>query len=110
MAAEPRIAIPLRSRAEKRAAERFGVNMPVRVEGHETVTQDLSASGIAFESDRPYAPGDRIQVTIEYLMDGHDYPLSCDAVVVRCEANGSMYSVGARLLVPLDAGDEDSLP
>jgi hypothetical protein len=107
--AEPRITIPLRTR-DQRVAERFDVNMPVQVEGHATVTQDLSTHGVGFDSDRPYAPGDRIQVTIEYLMDGHDFPLQCEAVVARCERDGDKYKVGARLIAPFDGIPETTVP
>jgi len=99
-----RIALPLRTRAEKRQAERIGVNMPVHVDGRQSITRDLSASGLSFESDRSYAPGDRINLTIEYLLDGHSYPLECEVEVVRVEPSGGRFTIGARLLAPLSQG------
>jgi hypothetical protein len=107
---EPRITIPLRSRAEKRQAERFEVAMPVRVEGAGGNTLDLSASGLAFESERPYAVGEQLEVTIEYVMDGHDYPLRVQAEVVRCDAEGERWRVGARLLSPIAESPYDTAP
>lgn len=107
---EPRIAIPLRSRTHQRIAERFEVNLPVKVQGRAAITHDLSTHGLAFESDRPYAPGDRVRVTIEYLLDGHSYPLQTDAIVARCEKQGDVFVVGASLVVPLADGPGQTLP
>lgn len=98
MAAEKlTIAVPLRRREDRRAAERFVASMPASVNGGEATTQDLSATGLSFVVDRPYAPGDRIDVTIEYLLDGHHYPLQCEAEVVRVQQGPQGYTIGARL-------------
>lgn len=96
------IPVPLRTRDERRQAERFAAAMPVSVAGREATTQDLSASGLSFRSDEPYAPGARVEVVIEYLLDGHQYPLRCEAEVVRClpEGEGEGYTIGARLTPP----------
>ncbi|MEJ8838886.1 PilZ domain-containing protein [Ramlibacter sp. AN1133] len=104
------IPVPLRSRSERREAERFGAAMPVSVDGAPATTQDLSASGLSFLSDRAYEAGARVQVVIEYLLDGHQYPLRCEAEVVRSEPAEGGFRIGARLLprpelVPLTVGD-----
>lgn len=106
--AEPRIAIPLGG-ADQRAAPRFGVEMPVQVEGASGVTHDLSANGLCFEAARAYEPGERVAIVIEYLLDGHNYPLRCEAEVVRCQAHGARFLVGARLLSPVAEGPYDVL-
>jgi hypothetical protein len=77
------IPVPLRARGERREAERFEAAMPVRVDGEAATTRDLSASGLSFLSERAYDPGARIEVVIEYLLDGQQYPLRCEAEVVR---------------------------
>lgn len=82
---------------ERRRAERFGAVMPVTVEGREATTQDLSTSGLSFVADRPYEIGTRVAVVIEYLLDGHQYPLRCEAEVVRSDAIEGGWQVGARL-------------
>lgn len=106
--AEPRIAIPLGG-ADQRAAPRFGVEMPVQVQGAAGVTHDLSANGLCFEAARAYAPGERVPIVIEYLLDGHNYPLRCEVEVVRCQAHGARFLVGARLLSPMAEGPYDVL-
>lgn len=90
------IPVPLRA-SDRRQAERFGAAMPVSVAGRPATTQDLSATGLAFVADRPYEPGSRVEVVIEYLLDGHQYPLRCEAEVVRSDAVGGGWRIGARL-------------
>jgi hypothetical protein len=92
------IAVPLRTGAERRAADRQAAAMPLSVEGRRAVTQDLSASGLSFASDRKYEPGARLEVVIDYLLDGHHYPLPCLAEVVRAEPTADGFLIGAKLV------------
>jgi hypothetical protein len=92
------IPVLLQRRDERRRAERFVAAMPVSVDGHEGTTQDLSSTGLSFIADRPYDLGARVEVVIEYLLDGHQYPLRCEAEVVRVHASGEGYTIGARLM------------
>jgi hypothetical protein len=91
------IAIPLHTRDERRRGDRFVAAMPVSVDGHQGTTQDLSSTGLSFHADRHYEPGSRVDVVIEYLLDGHHYPLRCQAEVVRCQPAQDGYTIGARL-------------
>jgi hypothetical protein len=93
-----KIPITLRNHDERRRAERFVASMPVSVNGLEGTTNDLSISGLSFHADRSYEPGARIDVVIEYLLDGHQYPLACQAEVVRSQADHDGFTIGARLL------------
>lgn len=93
----PTVTIPLHTRDERRRAERFAAAMPVSIDGRAGTTEDLSSSGLSFLADRPYEIGSRIELVIEYLLDGHNYPLRCEAEVVRIEPSGEGYRVGARL-------------
>ena len=109
------IPVPLQSGSERRQAERFGATMPVTVDGHTGSTHDLSTTGLSFVADRPYDTGARVSVVIEYLLDGHQYPLHCEAEVVRSEAIGEgTWRVGARLmpqsqLDPVPVADADAV-
>src|SRR4051812_23806968 len=91
------IPVPLHTRDDRRRAERFVAAMPVSVDGHDGTTQDLSSSGLSFTADRDYAPGTRVEVVIEYLLDGHHYPLRCEVEVVRSTPSKEGYTIGARL-------------
>lgn len=95
---EPRVVVPLRRRQERRGAERFEMELPLSVTGGQGgVTRDLSLSGLSFTARQPYAVGEKIVLTVEYLLDGHNFPLRCEAEVVRCEACPGGYTVGAKL-------------
>lgn len=109
------IPVPLRTRAERRQAERFAAAMPVSVQGREGTTQDLSTTGLSFHADRDFAPGTVVEVVIEYLLDGHQYPLRCEAEVVRSVPDGDGFVIGARLaprsqIAPLAVGDATDPP
>jgi len=96
--AEPRVVVPLRRREEKRGAERFDMELPLAVAGGQGgVTRNLSLSGLAFTSRQPYVVGEHIAITVEYLLDGHNFPLRCEAEVVRCDPCEGGFTIGARL-------------
>lgn len=94
----PTIPVVIGKPRDRRAAERFAAAMPLRVDGEPGTTEDLSTGGLSFLAQQEYAPGARIHVVIEYLLDGHNYPLRCEAEVVRAERAGDAWRVGARLL------------
>jgi hypothetical protein len=99
---------------ERRQAERFDAAMPLTVDGRQGTTQDLSATGLSFLAERPYEIGSRVDVVIEYLLDGHHYPLRCEAEVVRSDAAEGGFRVGARLMPqsqadPVSVADADSV-
>ena len=96
---EPKVVVPLGRLEEKRGAERFEMEVPLSVEGgHQAgVTRDVSVSGLSFTSREPYAIGERIELTVDYLLDGHNFPLRCEAIVVRCDAGRAGFTVGVRL-------------
>jgi hypothetical protein len=99
---QPRVIVPLGQCPEKRAAERFEVSLPLQLaDGQHATTRDISASGLSFNSQRSYPLGSRVDLTIDYVLDGHNFPLQCEAEVVRCVAQGRGFTVGARLIVPL---------
>ncbi|HYF17801.1 MAG TPA: PilZ domain-containing protein [Ramlibacter sp.] len=94
----PRVVVPLRRREEKRGAERFDMELPLSVaNGQAAVTRDLSVSGISFTSRQPYVVGERLELTVDYLLDGHNFPLRCEATVVRCDACPGGFTIGAKL-------------
>ncbi|HYF43201.1 MAG TPA: PilZ domain-containing protein [Ramlibacter sp.] len=99
--AQPRVIVPLGRCPEKRAAERFEVSLPLQLQdGQRATTRDISAGGLSFESRTAYPVGSRIDVTIDYVLDGHNFPLQCEAEVVRCVPAGHGFTIGARLVAP----------
>jgi hypothetical protein len=94
----PTISVPLERRDNGRRADRVFASMPVTIDGREGTTQDLSSTGLSFFWDQPYEVGARVDVVIEYLLDGAHYPLHCQAEVVRVAACEGGYAIGARLM------------
>ena len=90
--------VPLRRRQERRSADRFEMELPLAVAGAQGgVTRNLSLTGLAFTARQPFVLGEQVEVTFEYLLDGHNFPLHCRAEVVRCEPCEGGFTVGARL-------------
>ena len=91
---------------DQRAGDRFGIALPITMEGIEGESHDISETGILFETAAAAEPrvGAKIDMTLEYSMDGHDYRAQCEAEVVRVERVGSKVNVAARLLTPLLSG------
>ncbi len=91
---------------DQRSGDRFGIALPVTMEGAEGQTLDISETGILFETDADSQPqvGARIALTLEYSMDGRQYHARCDAEVVRVERVGGKVNVATRLLSPLPSG------
>lgn len=86
--------------SEQRLSERLAVGLPCTIDGQQAQTNDLSATGLSFESKTCHAVGDVIQMTVRYGLDGHNVLLPCDVEVVRMEPEGDHFNIGARLIRP----------
>jgi hypothetical protein len=86
--------------------DRFGIALPVTMEGGEGETLDISETGILFETAAASRPrvGSRIAMTLEYTLDGNVHRTQCDVEVVRVEQVGNRVNVATRLLSPLQDG------
>ena len=82
---------------EQRSAKRFALALPITLEGREGVTHDLSATGIFFEAARSPGLGARIDLTVRYVVDGHEFSVGCHGVVVRVERHGDTFNVAVQL-------------
>ena len=91
-----------------RAGERFGLALPITMEGVEGETHDISESGILFETEAEPKVGARIDLTLRYFLDGQDFLHRCQAQVVRVERIGTKSNVAAQLLSPLVQSDKSS--
>lgn len=82
---------------DQRVGERFGIALPITLEGGEGETHDISDSGVLFETAGECEPqvGAKIAMTLQYSMDGH---------VVRVDRVGNRVNVAARLRSPLQTG------
>lgn len=86
---------------EQRSFDRFGIALPVTMEGGEGETLDISETGVLFEAEFEPQVGARIGMTLQYSIDGRDYHTGCLAEVVRVERVGSKVNVATRFVTPL---------
>ncbi len=86
---------------ERRQVTRFIIALPVEFENGTGITRDVSASGVFFETERPFALGERVCLT---LVLGGTPPnvkvrLQCQGEVVRVEQLGGKVGVAVAFTV-----------
>lgn len=86
---------------DQRAAQRFGLALRLTVDGDEGATHDLSATGLYFASDTPYAPGQTLAMVLDVPDGTGTRQLNCEAEVVRVTPVEQGFNVAVRLLTPL---------
>jgi hypothetical protein len=72
-------------RSDRRQAARFRIAIPVELEGGMGTTRDVSLSGVFFETEQSFAPGEQISLALvlERVSPGRPVRLQCDGRVVR---------------------------
>jgi hypothetical protein len=70
---------------ERRRAARFRIAIPVELEAGEGITRDVSLSGVYFETDQSFAPGEQIGLVmvLERASPGRPVRLQCEGRIVR---------------------------
>jgi hypothetical protein len=67
---------------EQRQAPRYCVEIPVELDDRRGRTHDVSASGVFFEIDEPFAPGALIRFVLVF---GGGLRVRCEGEIVRVE-------------------------
>src|SRR4030042_1573641 len=90
---------PIVKESEKRRATRHPGALPVKFEDGKGITRDCSSSGIFFETDKSFAPGQAIEFTIvlEHVDPDRPVRLKCMAEIVRVGASGHKIGVAAAI-------------
>lgn len=72
-------------RSDRRRAARFQIAIPVELEGGTGITRDVSLSGVFFETEQSFAPGEEISLALvlERASPTRPVRLQCDGRVVR---------------------------
>jgi hypothetical protein len=85
--------------SEKRRVPRHLGALPVELEGGKSLTRDFSTSGIFFETDRSFSPGQPIEFTIvlEYADPAGPIQMKCRGEIVRVEESGHKIGVAATM-------------
>jgi hypothetical protein len=89
--------------SEQRTAVRFDTHLPIRIDGAHGVAHNISAHGICFETDVQQAPGQLVNVMVEYTLQGRKRQLLCEGQVLRVDRQGAHVNGAARLLSPFFA-------
>lgn len=84
---------------EARRAPRYKVKLPVEFETGKGFTQDCSASGIYFKTDRSFTRGQPLEFTLflEHIDPGGPVRVKCLGEIVRVEENGGEIGVAATI-------------
>ena len=85
--------------SDKRRAPRYRGALPVELESGKGITRDFNGSGIFFETDRRFSPGQPIEFTIvlEHVDPAHPVRLKCRGEIVRVEESGQKIGVAATI-------------
>ena len=86
---------------QPRSAERFGLALPITMEGEECASHDISATGVLLECPAPMPLGARVSLSLQYRARGRDLALDCRGEVVRVEKHGENFNIAVRLAEPL---------
>jgi len=78
---------------ERRKGERFKLALPVQLSDGIGITRDISTSGIFFETEKAYAIGDTIRLSLNFEHE----TLHCEARVVRVEPRNGQFGVAVEL-------------
>lgn len=85
----------------QRSAQRFGLALPITMEGEECACHDISATGLLLEAAQAQALGARVALTLQYTADGRPLHVDCAGQVVRVERHGEGFNIAVRLDEPL---------
>jgi len=84
---------------EKRSSQRLQVEIPVCIGQEETISRDVSCSGIYFQTDQSFIEGDDLNFTLEliYALPGKQIKLNCQGEAVRIEQRGEKFGIAAKI-------------
>ena len=85
----------------QRSAERFGLALPITMEGEPCASHDISATGVLLETASAPALGADVALTLQYRAGDRDFNLGCSGKVVRVERHGDSYNIAVHLHRPL---------
>lgn len=85
----------------QRSAERFGLALPITMEGEACASHDISATGVLLETSSAPQLGANVALTLQYRAEGRDFSLDCSGEVVRVERHGENFNIAVHLHSPL---------
>ena len=85
--------------SEERREPRHRGKLPVELESGKGITRDFSGSGVFFETDRSFSPGQSIEFTLvlEHIDPERPVRLKCRGEIIRVEESGQKIGVAAAM-------------
>ena len=86
-------------KSEQRSEPRHKGKLPVKFESGKGITRDFSGSGIFFETDRAFSPGQPIEfsIVLEHIDPERPVRLKCRGEIIRIEESGQKIGVAAAI-------------
>jgi hypothetical protein len=85
--------------AENRRAHRHKGKLPIEYDDGKGITRDYSGSGVFFETDKYFSPGQKIELSICLRDINMDIPryMRCSGEIVRVESKGEKIGVAVTI-------------
>ena len=85
--------------SEQRQEPRHQGKLPVELESGKGITRDFSGSGVFFETDRSFSPGQPIEfsIVLEHIDPDRPVRLKCRGEIIRVEESGQKIGVAAAI-------------
>lgn len=91
---------PIAKQTDHRAAARFDTALAVSVAGHKAEAQNISATGVYFETDLDMPLGSLVNLSVQFTYGGRKHWLDCEGKVVRVTHADGHHGIGAQLVTP----------
>jgi len=85
--------------SEQRREPRHQGKVPVQFESGKGITRDFNGSGVFFETDRSFSPGQPIEfiLVLEHIDPDRPVRLKCLGEIIRVEESGQKIGVAAAI-------------
>lgn len=85
--------------SEQRGVKRHQGRLPISMKGGQGISRDFNVSGIFFETDRSFSPGQPIEFSIllEHTVPGPPVRMRCLGEIIRVEETGPKFGVAASI-------------
>jgi len=81
----------------QRSADRFDTKLPIEIDGVQSLTRNISATGMYIDTYTHQTPGSRVHFTVEVVVRGQNLKLVCEGEVVRVDQKGDTTGVAIKL-------------
>jgi hypothetical protein len=86
--------------SKKPRATRYKSTLPLEIKSGKGITLNFSGSGIFFETEECFSPGQQIDFSLllEHIDPDHNVRITCKGEIVRIEEKGKKIGVAANII------------